>query len=183
MRSSGLVATGTRFFGPLLTLVLIGCAKAPEMENMTDAAKKARIEAMYEEYRAEFPGVREIDAAGLMALEKAGSVVVVDVREPEERSISIIPGSIDKAEFERRLPELGDIPVVLHCTIGYRSGVYAGELRGRGIEAMNLKGSILAWAHAGGPVVDREGKATRRVHVYGKQWALLPEGWEAVYDR
>ena len=150
---------------------------------MTDAMKKARIEAMYEEYRAEFPEVREIDAAGLMALEKRGPVTIVDVREPEERSISIIRGSIDKAEFERRLPELGDSPVVVHCTIGYRSGVYAEELRSRGIEALNLKGSILAWAHAGGGVVDPSGGETRRVHVYGEKWALLPKGWEAIYDR
>ncbi len=162
--------------------LVVGCAEGNIGQNtLTDAAKKTRIESMYEEYHREFPDVGEIDSAGLMALQAKGPVVIVDVREPEERAVSTIPGAIDKVTFEKHLEEYRGTPTVVHCTIGYRSGLYVEELKGKGLDALNLKGSIVAWAHEGGKVVDRAGQETKRVHVYGKRWALLPDGWTAVY--
>ena len=74
-----------------------------------------------------------------------------------------------------------DATIVAHCTIGYRSGKYVAKLQRQGLDALNLKGSILSWVHAGQPVVTFEGEETKRVHVYGQKWDLLPQGYKAVW--
>ena len=70
--------------------------------------------------------------------------------------------------------------VVAYCTIGYRSGKYTEKLRSRGIDAYNLEAGILGWVHSFRPV-ERDGNQVRQVHVYGKQWSLLPEWYEPVW--
>ena len=49
-----------------------------------------------------------------------------------------------------------------------------------GIPVYNLRGGILAWIHAGGKVYDQTGE-TARVHVYGQEWDLAPEPYEAIW--
>lgn len=163
---------------PLLTL-LTGCADPSPA--ISDAEKKSTIESMYQEYKAEFPDVPEIDAASLMQLQRNSAAIVVDVRTPAEQAVSIIPGAITKEEFEAHKNEYAEKEIVTYCTIGYRSGLTAQELIKEGFHAFNLKGSVLDWAHAGGEFVDAEGRPTRRVHVYGEQWNLLPDGYEPVW--
>jgi hypothetical protein len=41
--------------------------------------------------------------------------------------------------------------------------------------------SLLAWSHAGGPLVDGEGRPTKRLHVFGARWDLAAEGYEPVW--
>ncbi len=163
-------------------LVLIRCAPGPgPVGTSTNEEKRAKIEAMYEEFQPDFPDAEEIDVEGFLKLQARGEVLLVDVREHDERAISTIPGSISKEAFEEIADDLADVPVVVHCTIGYRSARYVESLKARGVHAYNLKGSILSWVHAGQPVVDLEGNETKRVHVYGKRWDLLPEGYEALW--
>ncbi|GMV90880.1 MAG: hypothetical protein AMXMBFR82_06580 [Candidatus Hydrogenedentota bacterium] len=108
-------------------------------------------------------------------------MVLVDVRTEDEREISGIPDAISKAKFEQYEDAYADKTIVTYCTIGYRSGIYAETLREKGLDARNLRGSILSWVHEGRPVVDPEGAETRRVHIYGPEWNLLPEGYTAVW--
>jgi rhodanese-related sulfurtransferase len=105
--------------------------------------------------------------------------VLVGVREPRERRVSMLPGAISRQDFERDSARYRSWVVVPYCTIGLRSGFCTRKLRGQGFEARNLAGSVLAWAHAGLPF-EAEGKATRRVHVYSAEWSLLPRGYEPV---
>ena len=58
--------------------------------------------------------------------------------------------------------------------------MYAKDLQAKGWKVFNLKGAILAWTHAGGPLVDPEGP-TRRVHVYSSRFNLVAEGYDAVW--
>lgn len=168
---------------PLILSVTAVCCgpAAPLAEGRTDAEKRAAIEAMYREFQPDFPDAPEISVEELIRLRTREDLLIVDVREPEERMVSIIPGAISKEAFESLKRGLGDAPIVVHCTIGYRSAGYVEALKAEGIEAYNLKGSILSWVHAGQPVVDPEGNETKRVHVYGKRWDLLPEEYEAVW--
>ncbi|NNE43874.1 MAG: rhodanese-like domain-containing protein, partial [Gemmatimonadetes bacterium] len=144
----------------------------------------ARIDTMFAEYRTAFPGVTVVTVADLLGAEDAPPIVFVDVRPERERHVSRIPGALSRGEFERALEEDSAAwdghRVVAYCTIGYRSGEYAREMAKRGVDVLNLHGSILAWVHAGRPVVNDDGPTTR-VHVYGEPWALLPEGYEAVW--
>jgi sodium/bile acid cotransporter 7 len=50
----------------------------------------------------------------------------------------------------------------------------------RGVDVLNLEGSVLAWTHAGGPLV-RDGVSTKRLHVYGRRWNLAADGYETVW--
>jgi len=176
-----------RFLSPpwitLGALVAFGACTRPgeSTKSRSPAEINSEIHRLYESYRKDFPSVNGITPEALAALRAAREVVLVDVREPEERAVSIIPGAITREEFEATKSQLGDRPVVAYCTIGYRSGEFVELLVKEGIPARNLEGSILAWVNAGQPVVDPSGAATKRVHTYGRQWALLPEGYKAVY--
>ena len=178
---------GTRGSLKLGVLVLVGVlscgrpAERPPEIPQTDAGKAAAVNAMYEAFRKDFSGVPEMSAAELEERLAQGVVVIVDVREPEEIAVSTIPGSLTKTEFENRLSEMESKTIVVHCTIGYRSAKYVEALTRKGVKAYNLKGSILAWVHEGLPVVDPWGKETKKVHVYGPKWNLLPEGYEGVW--
>lgn len=147
----------------------------------TEATRLEEIDAMYQEYREDFPEVKEITPQGVADLQKSNGIVLVDVREPEEQAVSMIPGAITAEAFAAAEETYRDKRVVTYCTIGARSGVYADALRKKGFDVFNLKGSLLAWTHAGLPLTDADGQDTKRVHVYGKTWDLAAEGYEAVW--
>jgi rhodanese-related sulfurtransferase len=149
-------------------------ASAPE----TDAEKQKRIESLYQSYRRlGFQGVAEVEPDALSTLD---SPVLVDVREPEERAVSMLPGAISQEQFEAEREAYRGRTVVAYCTIGARSGRYAKQLADEGWDARNLKGSVLAWTFTGAPFVSADGP-TRRVHTYSEAWALTAEGYEPVW--
>ncbi len=163
-----------------LIAAMTGCG-APPAGVRSDAEKRAQIEAMYVEYRRSFPEVPEIAVGELTHFMETGDAVLVDVRTEDERRISGIPDAISQSEFEDNEDAYADKTIVTYCTIGYRSGVYAVTLREKGLDARNLRGSILSWVHEGRALVDPEGAETKRVHVYGPEWELLPEGYTAIW--
>jgi len=146
-----------------------------------DCQARHTIRAMYNTYRLSFLKVPSISAEEYMDMREDDDVVLIDAREDYEREVSIIPGAISAADFEAEADEHAGKRVVVHCAIGYRSGLYAKELLARGFNAYNLEGGILLWAHAGGGLVGADGEGTKLVHVYGRQWDLLPEGYGAVW--
>ncbi len=75
----------------------------------------------------------------------------------------------------------GGREIIVYCTIGERSAATVENLRSQGIPAFNLAGSILAWTHIGGPLVDASGKPTRRVHVYARDWDLAASDYQSVW--
>lgn len=145
-----------------------------------DAERLRRIERYYGLCARLLPSIPEVSAAELSERKTQGRLAIVDVRTPKERAVSMIPGAISQAEFEARKDEFRDAPVVAYCTLGFRSGKYAAKLRAEGFDASNLRGAILAWTHAGQPLVDAQGE-TRRVHVYGRKWNLVASGYEGVW--
>lgn len=147
----------------------------------SDAARLEKIEVMYQEYRQAFPEVDEVTPADALALQQAGGAVLVDVRTPEEQAVSMLPGAITREAFEAARDRYRGQKVITYCTIGARSGEYAAALQKDGCEVYNLKGSILAWTHAGLPLHDPAGQQTRKLHTYGRQWDLAAEGYEGVW--
>ena len=155
----------------------IGCSSpAPA----SDAEEVVRIREMYDGYRQEFPSVPGMTAAELMSVPPDGNIVLVDVREPEEQQVSMIPGAISAKEFEAARESYRDSQIVVYCTIGARSGHYAAALIADGFAARNLEGSILSWTHAGGSLRGPAGP-TKDVHVYGRTWNLAADGYHAVW--
>lgn len=81
--------------------------------------------------------------------------LLVDVRTPEEYASGHIPGSvnIELGVLESRLDEIPqDVPVVLYCRSGNRSGQAAELLVDKGYTNILDLGGITTWAEQGYPV-------------------------------
>ena len=92
----------------------------------------------------------------------------------------MIPDAITAEEFQNRRDEFEGATVVTYCTAGYRSGLAARQLQIDGWEVRNLAGSILAWTHAGLPLVAGD-ENTKKVHIYSPGWDLSADGYEPVW--
>ena len=101
---------------------------------------------------------------------------IFDAREREEFEVSHIPD----AEFVgynlfdihaySKLPK--DTPIVVYCSIGYRSEKIGERLKAKGFtKVYNLYGSIFEWANRGYPLINEEGREVREVHTYNKDWS------------
>ena len=179
---------GRRFL-PLASLASLALATAfllgPALLSCDpgdDEKRREKIEEMYEDYKKRsFPAVIDVEPRLAMDLAKRSEVLFVDVRPPEERSVSMIDGAITEEQFLRDLDRYKDVIIIGYCTISYRSGKLAQELMNKqGITMYNLRGGLLAWVHNGGKVVDSKGE-TRRIHVYGRKWNLAPSGFQAIW--
>ena len=127
-----------------------------------------------------------IKASDLKAILDDSNLVLIDVRQPNEQAISMLPHAITTAQFAEKFRQ--GVPqgkrLVVYCTIGYRSGKYADQLAAQGIKAENLEGGVLAWSHAGGEFYEDSAGvkvATLRVHVYDKSWNFLHPDFQAVW--
>lgn len=149
-------------------------------EVLDDEGKRQRINDFYQGFRGKFGGVPEVTVDELTKLAESERVVLVDVRTDPEREVSMIPDAIPAAEFEARKAEFEGATVVPYCTVGFRSGLYSKQLHEDGWKVANLVGSIVAWTHSGGTLVNAEGE-TRRVHVAGAQWALQADGYDPTW--
>ena len=148
--------------------------------SLTDAQKRTKVFKMYAEYKKGFPGVLDIDPPLAMELTNTGKVVFVDVRPLEERSVSRLPGAISADRFLENPAKYDDYIKIGYCTISYRSGLFALEMKQKGVPMYNLRAGLLAWVHLGGKVYDDAGE-TKRIHVYGQEWNLGPERYEAIW--
>ncbi|PSQ95278.1 MAG: rhodanese-like domain-containing protein [Bacteroidetes bacterium SW_9_63_38] len=129
---------------------------------------------------AKFPGVPTITTDSLahrLADTTATRPVLLDARSPDEYAVSHLPGA------QRISPDADpivgvdtlsrDTPIVVYCSVGYRSARVTARLRKQGFtNVTNLNGSIFRWADEGRTVV-RDGTPVRAVHPYNGTWGVL----------
>ena len=163
----------------LLTIFLIAYYHMLS-ESISNVQKRDQISKLYLNYKVEFPDVREVPPREAMELTSTGKVVFIDVRAPNEQNVSRLPGAITADLFLEKFDKYNDYIKIGYCTIGYRSGIFAQELLQKGIPIYNLRGGLLSWVHAGGKVYNGAGE-TKRIHVYGEEWNIGPESFEAVW--
>jgi sodium/bile acid cotransporter 7 len=149
-------------------------------EDWSDGVKRQKIEDMYNGYKKQFPDVPDLSAQKAMNLAADRKTVLIDIREPREQQVSMLPGAVTEKEFMNDPAKYKDAVKIAYCTISYRSGKFAQKLQGKGIAVYNLRGGILAWVHDGGKIYDQNGEA-HRIHVYGRKWNLGPKRYEAVW--
>ena len=113
------------------------------------------------------------------------SIILVDVRTPEERQVSFIPHSISTDEFEALNHEeikKNDVDIVAYCTLGMRSGNFAQNLiKNRGFRRVYNGEGIIMWSHDSGglPFVceskEKKGEleSTMKVHCFGSEWEKM----------
>ncbi|UCD79835.1 MAG: rhodanese-like domain-containing protein [Desulfobacterales bacterium] len=149
-------------------------------DDLTDAVKRQKVESLYNGYHNKFPEVLDVTPQQAMNLIADQKSVFIDIREPDEQQVSMLPGAITEKEFLNNFKSYEDHVKIAYCTISYRSGKFAQKLQKEGIPVYNLRGGILAWVHDGGKVYNQNGE-THRVHVYDSEWNLLPARYEAVW--
>lgn len=145
--------------------------------------------------RSEFPGVRQVDShelQGLLAGPEHRRPLLLDVRRGEEYAVSHLGGALqidpDLSEPEALLAALGEgttpsTPIVLYCSVGYRSSRMAERLMVLGFEDVaSLEGSIFEWANRGLPLARGE-ESVAVVHPYDARWGrLLDRRYHAPLD-
>lgn len=114
-------------------------------------------------------------------LVKSGDVqqekyIILDTREKEEYDISHLPGAIwvgyDDFQEEKIAKIAKDKPVLVYCSVGYRSERIGERLQQQGFtDVHNLYGGIFDWVYHDKVVLDKAEQATDTVHTYNKRWS------------
>ena len=113
--------------------------------------------------------------------------VLLDARETDEYNVSHLAKAklvgynnfnIDSLNVKDK-----DTPIVVYCSVGYRSGKIAEKLIEKGYtNVQNLYGGIFEWKNEGNNVVDKNG-ITNDVHPYSKSWGIWLKKGNKVYKK
>jgi rhodanese-related sulfurtransferase len=130
--------------------------------------------------RKRFPHVRQLTTDALadwLDRTNARPPILLDVRTRPEFGVSHLPGArrVDPdSTAEELLPQLEtNRPIVLYCSVGYRSSQLADRLQKAGLtNVYNLEGSIFAWANEERSLV-RDDRPTERVHPYNDTFGKM----------
>lgn len=121
------------------------------------AERYAEVEMMVRDYFEARDQLEPVTREELLARTKDGSVLILDVRPPEEYSAGHIPGAISLplAQLEDRLADLSpETEIIAYCRGPYC--VLAPQalqlLRRHGYRARRLQDGLPEWRHAGLPV-------------------------------
>ena len=154
-------------------VAMSGCSRNQEALTWTEV-----ISSIKDKY----PDVRQLRTDELhswLAGSKSESIVLIDARATEEFRVSNITGAMnipyDKDPLKHFTCINPDSPIVVYCSVGYRSSILARKLQDMGFtKVYNLEGSIFKWANEGRPLV--QGKVTvHKVHPYNAHWGNLLE--------
>ena len=126
------------------------------MLGMLAARQLAEVDRIVELYLSSLDDFDPISREELMAKATEGTVVVLDVRPPDEYGSGHIPGaiSIPIPELERQLSTIPeDKTIVAYCRSQYCVLSYEAVniLRRRGRRALRLEGGFPDWTAAGMP--------------------------------
>ncbi|MDA0195786.1 MAG: rhodanese-like domain-containing protein [Bacteroidetes bacterium] len=103
--------------------------------------------------------------------------ILLDARAKTEYEVSHIKDAVwvGFEEFEKNTVENidRDKPIVVYCSVGYRSEKIAEKLEKLGyLNVSNLYGGIFEWINEGNMVVDNLGEATDEIHAYDEEWGI-----------
>ena len=158
----------------ILILTMTGCLHSQETLTWVEEIS---------DIRNRYPDVKQIQTAELQSWltnTDKEPVILIDARHRKEFSVSHISGAKhiphNSKNLLNHLTDIKpDIPIVVYCSVGYRSSIMAEKLQNMGFtKVYNLEGSIIKWANEGRPLV--QGQATvHKVHPYNASWGSLPE--------
>lgn len=125
-----------------------------------------------------FPDIQQLstrDLAAWLEQEDAEKPLLLDARTEEEYNVShlqyarLVPSRLEALNNNVKLTT----PLVVYCSVGYRSSAIARQLQSMGYEnVFNLSGSIFEWINENRSVYSG-GKRVDRVHPYQKLWKFL----------
>jgi rhodanese-related sulfurtransferase len=155
----------------LLTLFTVWSCKAQVPDNRPSIQEQAFDDRLTSLLSFSIPliGVEELHG-------RESDFLILDTREQEEFELSHIPGAqyvgYDSFNADALTTVDRDQPIVLYCSVGYRSEKIGEKLQRMGFtKVYNLYGSIFEWANQGYPLITQTGDATRSVHTYNRKWS------------
>lgn len=100
---------------------------------------------------------------------------ILDSREQQEFNTSHLDGAIHIGYTNFNIKKTckllsKDIPIVVYCSIGYRSEKIAEKLLKKGFQVYNLYGGIFHWKNEHYPVHNLNNQPTEEVHCFSKEW-------------
>jgi len=135
------------------------------------------LDSVIQSVRKRFPSVQQLatdELAGWLADSKRLAPSLVDARSAGEFSVSHLRDAANLttvSEVESLVSP--SRPVVVYCSVGYRSSALAQKLQKAGFaNVYNLEGSIFKWANEGHPVF-RGTREVEEVHAYNATWGKL----------
>lgn len=102
--------------------------------------------------------VATIDVRTAHDLHQSDSVVLLDVREPQEWAAGHAPGALHVPLGDLDPQRFSGDEVVVVCRSGNRSGQATAALIEAGVRARNVEGGMQSWADSGLPMVTPDGQ-------------------------
>ena len=143
------------------------------------------MDAIRQIVRKKYPAVPQLSTAELaewMQNTNRPAPLLVDARSKEEYAISHLKGALNlpSAPAVRSSVQSTAEPIVVYCSVGYRSSALAEKLLQAGLTNVhNLDGSIFQWANEGRPVY-RGTTVVKEVHPFSRKWGqLLDRKWHS----
>lgn len=101
---------------------------------------------------------------------------LLDAREREEFNASHISGAQWVGYDDFNLSRVSGLdkaaPIVVYCSVGYRSEKVTEQLKKAGYSNVyNLTGGIFDWVNSGNPVYNSQGFPTDSIHGYDENWS------------
>ncbi|BAT54893.1 hypothetical protein NOS3756_38680 [Nostoc sp. NIES-3756] len=104
--------------------------------------------------------------------------LVLDARSQVEYDVSHIQTAVRvdplTPDFTALLSGSHNTPIVVYCSVGYRSAKIAQQLKNLGFpQVFNLSGGIFQWANEGRPIFKDDTSPVTLVHPYDAMWGNL----------
>lgn len=169
-----------RILAILLAFALLTVLKAKSQTN--DSAYHVMLKGLYANT---VPVITPAELQQKLNTPKQ-KIILLDTRSKEEYKVSHLRGArfvaYDAFE-EARVQDLPkDAPIVVYCSVGYRSEKIGEKLRKAGYTNVhNLYGGIFEWVNKGFTVYNAKGPTTK-VHAYSQVWGVWLQKGEKVYE-
>lgn len=130
--------------------------------------------------RLKFPHIRQIstkDFAQWLLNSPKTQPLVIDARSQAEYEVSHLQAAIHIDPIAPDLQALAQVsketPIVVYCSIGYRSATIAQQLQQKGFNCVfNLSGGLFQWSNEGRLMFKNE-EITQCIHPYNAMWGRL----------
>lgn len=129
--------------------------------------------------RRQFPHVSHISPSALadwLQQDQLPQPILLDARSPAEYAVShLLQAQLVSSPEQLRpvLQQERSTPIVVYCSVGYRSAVLAQQLQAEGFtNVQNLEGSLFEWVNEHRPVY-RGQQPVQQVHPYSALWRNL----------
>lgn len=165
-----------------LLLALPACGQDKSGSETVSPAYRQMLRTLY---RETVPTIQAADLAAMLRAEPQHAVLLLDTRTAAEYRVSHLEGarfvdfdSYEQATFAGLSRQQ---PVIVYCSVGYRSERVGERLKALGFrDVRNLYGGIFQWVNEGRPVYNATGP-TRQVHPYSALWKVWLQQGEPVY--